>query len=213
MTQPPALPQKPLRTWLFNPFYYVAGVKALAIGLVIIVAASLLGAVSNSHFDGILDFHTGLNAPVWAFVVEGLIDWLCLSVFLYIAGLILVGFRARAIDLFGTQALARWPSIGMPIIALFPGFQETTKAIAANPTAISSLPPGQIAVLIVVTLMTLPFIVWMVALMYRAYAVSCNIKGAKAIVSFIIALILSEIVSKAAIVILFMQMGIIPLSA
>ena len=41
--------------------------------------------------------------------------------------------------------------------------------------------------------------VWMVALMYRAYAVSCNIKGAKAIITFIVSLIGAEVLSKAVI--------------
>jgi hypothetical protein len=38
-------------------------------------------------------------------------------------------------------------------------------------------------------------LVWMVALMYRAYSVSCNTKGGKAIGSFIAALIIAEILS------------------
>jgi len=39
-------------------------------------------------------------------------------------------------------------------------------------------------------------IIWMVALMYRAYAVSCNVSGGKAAGVFITALILGEVVSK-----------------
>ena len=39
---------------------------------------------------------------------------------------------------------------------------------------------------------------WTVVLMYKAYSVSCNIKGAKAIVSFIIGLIIAEVLSKVA---------------
>ena len=39
-------------------------------------------------------------------------------------------------------------------------------------------------------------IIWMVALMYKAYAVSCNVKGAKAIGTFIASLILAKVVSK-----------------
>ena len=45
-------------------------------------------------------------------------------------------------------------------------------------------------------------IIWMVALMYKAYTVSCNIKGPKAIVTFIVSLIGAEIFSKAAILLL-----------
>jgi hypothetical protein len=43
-------------------------------------------------------------------------------------------------------------------------------------------------------------IIWMVTLMYKAYAVSCNVKGAKAIGTFVVSLILAEVVSKVLIV-------------
>jgi hypothetical protein len=42
-------------------------------------------------------------------------------------------------------------------------------------------------------------VVWTAALMYRAYAVSCNIKGARAVVTFIVSLIGAEVLSKVAI--------------
>jgi hypothetical protein len=45
-------------------------------------------------------------------------------------------------------------------------------------------------------------IIWTVALMYRAYAVSCNIKGVKAVVTFIVSLIGAEALSKFAILLL-----------
>jgi hypothetical protein len=39
-------------------------------------------------------------------------------------------------------------------------------------------------------------IIWMVALMYKGYALSCNLRGAKAVVTFIVSLILAEALSK-----------------
>ncbi len=48
----------------------------------------------------------------------------------------------------------------------------------------------------VAAIIAILMIIWMVALMYKAYTVSCNLKGAKAVVTFIISLILAEIVSK-----------------
>jgi hypothetical protein len=43
----------------------------------------------------------------------------------------------------------------------------------------------------------------MVALMYRAYAYSCNLKGARAIASFIVVLIVAEFLSKIGVGMLF----------
>ena len=39
---------------------------------------------------------------------------------------------------------------------------------------------------------------WEVALMYKSYSVSCNVKGGKAIGTFIAGLLLAEILSKSA---------------
>ena len=48
-------------------------------------------------------------------------------------------------------------------------------------------------------------IIWTAVLMYKAYAVSCNVKGAKAIGTFIASLIVAEIVSKLLIIALFIN--------
>jgi len=50
--------------------------------------------------------------------------------------------------------------------------------------------------LIVFTIICIPFIVWMIALMYNAYSVSCHLKGSRAVVSFIGALLVTEIISQ-----------------
>lgn len=49
-----------IRRWLFNPFYYVAGAKALVIGPLFLVATGILGFLGGARFDGILDFHVQL---------------------------------------------------------------------------------------------------------------------------------------------------------
>ncbi len=47
----PTTEKKPL-TLLFNPFFYVAGGKALGIGLATIILAGLIGALGNAHLMG-----------------------------------------------------------------------------------------------------------------------------------------------------------------
>lgn len=191
--------------WLFNPFKFIAGYQALLIGLAAVLLTSLLGSLSNTHFDGVLDVHTGLQAPLWFFVAEGLINWISLVIPLFLCGLIVSRSSFRAIDLLGTQALARWPYL-VTAVAMLPNanrrvldylMAQCTQAHSANPIS-----PADIAIFAVAMLLTLLTIIWMVALMYRAYAVSCNIKGPKAIVTFIISLIGAEVLSKAAILLL-----------
>jgi hypothetical protein len=63
-----------IRIWLFNPFHYIAGVKSLIVGMIVLTATSLVGSMGRSHFDGVLDFHTGLRAPLLFFIAEGFVS-------------------------------------------------------------------------------------------------------------------------------------------
>jgi hypothetical protein len=188
-----------IKTWLFNPFHYLAGGSSLVTGLVVIIAASLAASFSNSHFDGVLDFHTAMRVPVWLFVSEGLISWLCMAGVLSLAGLIISKSRFRVIDVFGTQALARSPSLITGLAALLPGFAGFANQVAKAPANFSAFaqadPRGLVSFIILMVIVTV-MIVWMVYLMYRAFAVSCNVSGAKAILMFTAAVILAEVLSK-----------------
>jgi len=190
-----------LKEWLFDPFTYVAGAKSLALGLAAILLAGLVGSFSNSHFDGVLDFHTGFPAGTGVFLIEGVVAWLSLAVILFILGKLVSKTAFRAIDLFGTQAMARWPSLLIALAALAPPYQRYLGHIAAKlkltnvggGVSIYSTDAVFFGFLLVIIVLA---VVWMVALMYRAYTVCCNIKGAKAIATFIGGLLAAEVVGK-----------------
>jgi hypothetical protein len=199
--------EKNWKSWLFNPFKFVAGFKALIIGLTFIVAASLLGSLGSMHFDGVLDAHYGPAWPAWAFITEGLIDWLSLALVLAIFAAIMHRKTSRFIDVLGTQALARWPSLITAILLQIPAYKRTLNELVAKAqqaqTAPPTLNPVDMIILIAISILLLAAIIWMVALMWRAFAVSCNAKGPKAIIVFIIAIVISEIISK----VLLFQLG------
>jgi len=194
-----------LAQWLFNPFEFIAGYQALLIGLAAILLTSLLGSLSNTHFDGVLDVHTGLQAPLWFFLSEGLINWMSLAVPLFFFGLILSRSALRTVDVFGTQALARFPYL-ISAVAFIPlayasgGEDLVAKFMESGFSAIAT--PALLLTLGLAIIVAIPMIIWMVVLMYRAYTVSCNIRGPKAIVTFIISLIGAEVLSKVAILLL-----------
>jgi hypothetical protein len=192
-----------IRTWLFNPFHYIAGAKALAIGVAVILTAGFIGSLSNSHFDGVLDFHTGVAAPLWVFVSEGLINWVVMGGLLLLGGKIISRSRLRALDVFGTQAMARFPTLITALAALLPGYQRFGAHLVAQYTRTLQdvqTNPADLIMFAITAFVALLMIVWMVALMYRAYSVSCNVKGGRAIGVFIAALILGEIISKVAVI-------------
>ena len=191
-------------TLLFNPFYYIAGGGALGLGLLAVTLAALIGSCRTLHFDGVLDMHIGAAQPVWFLLLEGLIDWLCLAGVVWVAGKIISGTAFRAIDVFGTQALARWPTLLMSVLALPPAFRRFSNDVLeqlhqgnfnfSTPDAIVFLAIG---------LCMIPILCWMIFLMYKAFSVSCNVKGGKAIGTFVGGLIVAEVLSKIFIVLLF----------
>ena len=192
--------------WLFNPFTFVAGYKALLSGLVIILLSAFVGSLGNTHFDGVLDVHTGLKAPLWCFFAEGLINWVCMAIPLFFFGLIVSRSSFRAIDVLGTQALARGPYL-IAAVAMLPdanrrsGEYLMAKLTQAAPTVAVNY--ADVLIFAFAMIVIILMVVWMVALMYRAYAVSCNIRGAKAIATFIVSLIGAEVLSKGVILQLF----------
>jgi hypothetical protein len=193
---------KQMSQWLFNPFRFIAGFQALVIGLAIILIGGFIGWLGNTHFDGVLDVHIGLGAPLRIFLAEGLINWGCMAIPLFFFGLIVSHSAFRVIDVFGTQALARWPYIIVAIAMLPDANRRVLEYIMSRLTqtapavSVGSIDVFVFAFAMIVGILT---IIWVVALMYRAYAVSCNIKGAKAIITFIISLIGAEVLSKFAI--------------
>jgi hypothetical protein len=198
-------------TLLFNPFFYIAGLQALALGLSAIFLAGLIGSWGHAHFDGVLDLHIGAPVRLWLFFCEGIIDWLCLSVVLWVCGKILSQNAFRAVDLFGTQALARWPAIVMSLLVLPKAFQrfcgELVEQLRQGKFEIN---PWDAAIFVTLVIVLIPFLCWMVALMYKSFSVSCNVKGGKAIGTFIAGLLVAEIISKLCVVLVLHQ-SILPM--
>ena len=168
-----------------------------------------MGSVSSTHFDGVLDTHSGLAAPRWIFLLEGLIDWLALAAVLLILGKLASRSSFRVIDLFGTQALARWPTIFIGLVTLLPGYRRFTVFLMQDlprlmrPGSGMEFPAAEAVAFALAMLILLVCAVWMVALMYRSFSVCCNLRGAKAAGVFVLGLIVAEAASKLALLAVF----------
>ncbi len=194
--------QKRPAVLLFNPFVFIAGAPALLLGLGVILLAAFFGSVSNTHFDGVLDTHTGRAVPWWFFLSEGVMDWVCLSLVLLIIGRILSKTPFRTIDLLGTQALARWPTLIIALLALPPAVQRFSNYLAARILHTGGAGEFNTADGVffgAFTLGTILLVCWMVALMYMSFSFSCNVRGGRSAVGFIVGIIIAEILSKLAV--------------
>jgi hypothetical protein len=172
-----------MTTWLFNPFKYIAGFKSLIAGWIIILITAFIAYYSHTHFDGAIDVHKGHKIyPVWYFVAEPLLAWGIVVIVFFAAGKFFSSSAIRFIDIAGTFAFARWPFF----------FLAITNFIKPDIKDVMHLSP----LTYVCAFISLGFSVWIVALMYNAFKVSCNIKGQKSVWVFIGALLIAEALSK-----------------
>lgn len=191
-----------ITTWLFAPFRFIAGVKALTIGLAVMFLLSILGYLSNTHFDGALDIHYGCLAADTLYlnhIIYQLAGWGLLTVVFYLTARIVTKSSIRLIDIAGTMALSQAPLIFAALLGFIPSFHICIGDI--NTTKIGEMMTilRENAVMMTIAgLTTMLFAIWSVVLKYNAYTVSANIKGVVGGISFAIALIVAEILSKIA---------------
>lgn len=193
-------------TWLFKPFERVAGGPALVAGLGVIVLAALLAWQSGLHTRGVIDLHFGPRLGLWVLVMQGLINWLTLSLLLFGVGRWLSHGRFRALDLFATQALARWPLLIGAVWLSIPGVGAAIESRTATLMAQMPDQPGQVIApiehmfdamwLLLLSLPGLAAIGWMVWLMFHGYALVTNLRGTRVFFSFAAALVAAIILSK-----------------
>ena len=180
--------------WLFNPFIRIAGGQALAVGLAAIVASGLAAAAAGVHFDGLIDFHPGYRVSFRVPIVEGLVNWSVITVLLVLVSFLVAPRTVRVVDIAGTQALARWPLLPAAL-ACVPGpvREANDELVAAAVEGRMVTPP---AASLVAGLFASACAIWMVWLMWKAFAVSCNQRGGRAVAIFVAALIAGEVATK-----------------
>ena len=169
-----------MKKLLINPFERIAGWKALAIGLFFISLTAILGNMNNLLFDRITYLTIRPHTLGMAFYAQG-INWIIVSLVMLIAGKIFSKSKIRIIDIAGTMALSRAPLLLIVLAGFLPFFSNI----------ISDL----YKLIFFSLLCVIPSIIWTVALMYRAYSVSCNLKETRGVLSFVGALITAEILS------------------
>ncbi len=186
--------------YLFRPFRYLAGKESVFTGLAVLVLLFLLGFWSNTHFDGALDAHLACiddqSSPVVHLLYE-VIAWFSLVVVLYPLARYLSYSSVRLVDMAGTLATARFPLILFALWGFNPEVHLCIEGI--NPLdvqAVMAIVEGRLGILALTSLFSIVLSVWYIVLLYNAYTVSANLKGAKAGWSFAAGLIVSEILSK-----------------
>ena len=181
--------KKKFSTWLFNPFLFVGGERILLFGLIIAAVHIPIGYFLNVRFDGAIDMHlvptdVGLLTPV----IDVMIAWFSMAGCMFVAAKLFQS-PMRLIDIAGAVLVARIPlllSIG-PVLLFEPDFQSIEELLNLQGSELY-----QLAALSVISLL---FLIWYFVLLFNAFKVNSNLKGARLWIGFIGSVIIAEIVS------------------
>lgn len=170
---------------IFNPYKYLAGVKSLVIGLVFILASSFLMWACGGIQDGYVHFNYS-DAPFWKVLYNNVVNWLVPALLLFVIGLVMTKSKIRLIDVLGTLAFAQVFILLAVIPMFFPTIKEMMLGMldALLSGSMPEMPKiGALAIYgIWTTICMIMYYVWS----YNAFATSCNLKGTKAIVVFVL---------------------------
>ncbi len=108
---------------IFNPFIYIAGVRALVPGIVIIFSSSIIGYFSNTHFPDLISIKSGAGYPLQYHVVSNLINFAVIAMLMYTSGVLFSTSKIRLVDMLGTISMARFPYL----LAALLGFSNSLR--------------------------------------------------------------------------------------
>ena len=166
---------------IFNPFVQIAGFKSLLIGVSGLILTTFTAFKTGTHFNGLLNIDFAKDSGFWVYLLENCSQWIILSIFFYLAGLLLSKSRVRLIDILGTTLFSRIPLVITPLVRTIPVFQSFAFGSATMYSIIG---------------IYLISLVWTIVLLFNAFKVSGNLKSVQLIVSFIASMVLTEVLTK-----------------
>lgn len=181
--------QNKISTYLFRPFEKIAGWQAFFTGLIIVAVTGFTSKYAGVFFDGVIDTHFTNDVTFTKSFTVLSIDIVSISVVMWLAGFFL-SKNFRFIDILGTMTLARAPLLIIAIASLFVNFPAAEEVLKSPGIIITNIQ------FLILMILSLPVIIWVIALTYNAFIISTNGKGTKATFIFITAIIISEILSK-----------------
>ena len=181
-------------TRLINPFYYIAGGKALAWGLLFLLGNTLLLNCASMAQDTPVHFSYVQHYSFLQTLGQQLLMWLLPALLLWGAGVLLSSSKIRPIDIFGTTAFTQLLMLPMGAMLLFPQFQVLQQEVLQQTLSGQIPPTGEVLLLMGYGFFALFMLIWYYVWNYHAFSVSCNVRGSKAVITFIAAEILTTII-------------------
>lgn len=178
-----------------NPFERIAGFTTLAIGVAGLFLSAVINYFTGWHAHGLLHFGPAPNLAFYCFLGEQLIIWLIPATIFYLGGLLLSSSRIRLVDVYGTTAFAMLPLVLNSFSYCLPGWMEMDN-IPHNSSPLSIEITSGLMGLLMLTLLVILFIVWMFIWLWQAVKVSCNLKGSRVWVVYLVGVVGGDILSR-----------------
>ncbi len=181
---------------LFNPFGIYSEKQLLVAGILITLTGSLLGAVLNISFDGVLDIHQNETDFITSLKENG-INVACIFMMLFTVGKLING-KTRAVDILNTSMVARFPMYIGGIITAIPLLTRIGDEIIRHQGDLQHLNinPLDLVLLFAISMLLLTITAYYIVLLVNGFKTSVNAKKWQHFVAFAAALIIAEIISK-----------------
>jgi hypothetical protein len=184
---------------LINPFVKIAGLQSFSTGVAAMLLAGIVGYYSKTHFDGILNIHSGIQSALYVHLAGPFISVFTLATWFSLFSLIFGKSTVRTIDIFGTQCFAFIPLVPTSLL----GFSKTSKMVVdqIQQTVINSsqsfgLEPFRLILFILIMLFVLFFTVWSAIWIYNGFKIASNLKDKIVIPVYATGLVFAMIIPK-----------------
>ncbi|MDA3816803.1 MAG: hypothetical protein PF486_05455 [Prolixibacteraceae bacterium] len=184
---------------IFNPFEKIAGAKSFFIGLAAVLLAGAIGYFSKTHFDGILNVHSGMQSAWYLHILEPLLSVATIALWFLLFAKIFGKHNIRTIDVFGTQFFAFIPLVPSSFLGFFKVTEvisDQLKQLIANPTGTLDIAPPQMLAFVALMIVVMMLSVWSAVWIYKGFKVAANLPNQIHIPVYITGIIVGMIVPK-----------------
>ena len=186
---------------LFKPFERYSEKTLLIFGVLVTCFGLFISSIFDVRFDGAIDVHFKGDVSMKQALLDVFFSIMSLVLFLFIAGK-MVNRKTRMVDIVSTVIVAKSIIYTLSFLNINGAVNAVMNDFAFNqmPKVNATVENIHISslgyVLIVISLlMIMLMVVWTISLLYNGYKTASNAKESKSVVLFIVALILSEVVS------------------
>ena len=184
---------------LFNPFERYSEKQLVFIGITSTIIGSLMAIFFNARFDGILDLHFVEKIKIHEPLIDLLIDLFCLVLILFLIGRY-INKKTRIIDIISATLISKIPFYFLLFQNInnlsFKITDKLAKSLLTKNYSLETITTSEMAYLVFSGIIGLVLIIWSITLLFNGFKTATNAKNTKSIILFIVAVLLTEVVSK-----------------